>query len=100
MRIKKKRFVLNRMKFFYFKEKLTTPLPLASWTLNYEKTQVSVKKTYENERKREEHIQDVESLARKSLCKADSRNVSFGKSAATIFRFSFFNLVFKNTKIR
>ena len=54
-------------------------------------------KTKENGKK---HIQDVESLARKSLCKGDSRNVSFGKSAGTIFRFLFYNLVFKNTKIR
>ena len=36
----------------------------------------------------------------KSLCKADSRNVCFAKSAGTIFRLPFFNPVFKNTKIR
>ena len=34
-----------------------------------------------------------------SLCKADSRNLCFAKSAGTIFRFPFFNPVFKNTKI-
>ena len=35
-----------------------------------------------------------------SLCKADSRNVCLAKSTGTIFRFPFFNPVFKNTKIR
>ena len=36
----------------------------------------------------------------KNLCKADSRNVCFAKSAGTIYRFPFFNPAFKNTKIR
>ena len=35
-----------------------------------------------------------------SLCKADSRNKCFAKSAGTIFRFQFFNPVLKNTKSR
>ena len=35
-----------------------------------------------------------------SLCKADSRNVCFAKSARTIFGFPFFNLRFKITKVK
>ena len=34
-----------------------------------------------------------------SVCKAESRHECFAKSAGTIFRFPFFNPVFKNTKI-
>ena len=35
-----------------------------------------------------------------SLCKTDSRNAYFAKSAGTVLKFPFFNPVFKNTKIK
>ena len=46
---------------FYFKEKPITPLCHGGKTMK--KHIVSVKKTYENERKWGNHIQDIERLA-------------------------------------
>ena len=44
MRIKRKRFVFNGMRLFYFKEKLTTPLSNGDKTMK--ETHVLVKKIY------------------------------------------------------
>ena len=59
MRIKRKRFVFNRMKLFYFKEKPTTPLRHGGKTT---KKHISVRKLMKT-KENGENTQDAERLA-------------------------------------
>ena len=63
MGIKRKRFVFNRMRLFYFKEKPTTPLCRGGKTIKKHMFQLKLLSIYENERKWGTHMQDAERLA-------------------------------------